>query len=201
MRIKLIEYLPPVFKETAEYKELCRVEQQFIDRLWKAAELILDNQFTDTADENGVAMWEKELGIIPLVSDTLEDRKQRIKSAWTYGTVYTYKWLCEWIKDFSGTAAVNNYTLDIKLPSDIDYANILDTLRRYIPANTAMAPTITLRKPKLNLYAGLALRMSFARSITTSDTAQTIETIGMFTDENGDLLTDENNKILCEVTA
>ena len=199
MPTKLIEYLPPEFLKIAEYSELCRTEQPFFDDLWKAAQLILDNQFIDTADENGVCMWEKELGIVPLAADTLEERKQRIKNAWTYGIVYTYRWLCGWLKDFSGSADVKDYTLNVKLPSGCDYANILDTLRRYISANMAINPTITLKESDLKLYAGLAIRTSFARNISTSDTAETIETIALLADENGDLLADEQNKILYEV--
>lgn len=199
MPTKLIEYLPPEFAKIAEYSELCRTEQPFFDDLWKAAQLILDNQFIDTADENGVCMWEKELGIVPLAADTLEERKQRIKAAWTYGIVYTYRWLCGWLKDFSDSADVKDYTLNVKLPSGCDYANILDTLRRYISANIAINPTITLKESDLKLYAGLAIRTSFARNISTFDTAETIETIGLLTDENGYFLADEQNKILYEV--
>ncbi len=199
MPTKLIEYLPPEFAKIAEYSELCRTEQPFFDDLWKAAQLILDNQFIDTADENGVCMWEKELGIVPLAADTLEERKQRIKAAWTYGIVYTYRWLCGWLKDFSDSADVKDYTLNVKLPSGCDYANILDTLRRYISANIAINPTITLKESDLKLYAGLAIRTSFARNISTADTAETIETIALLADENGDLLADEQNKILYEV--
>lgn len=196
---KLIDYLPPVLQSVMEFAAITGAQQPEIEAAWDALNLVMDNQFIGTADENGVCMWEKELGIVPLAADTLEERKQRIKAAWTYGIVYTYRWLCGWLKDFSDSADVKDYTLNVKLPSGCDYANILDTLRRYISANIAINPTITLKESDLKLYAGLAIRTSFARNISTSDTAETIETIALLADENGDLLADEQNKILYEV--
>lgn len=99
---KLIDYLPPVLQSVMEFAAITGAQQPEIEAAWDALNLVMDNQFIDTATEAGVTVWEKELNIVPLATDTLEDRKQRLKTAWTYGVVYTYNWLVNWLKTSCG---------------------------------------------------------------------------------------------------
>ncbi|MBQ4595174.1 MAG: DUF2313 domain-containing protein, partial [Akkermansia sp.] len=132
---KLIDYLPPVLRSVMEFMAVTDAQQPEFERAWAALNLVMDNQFIDTATEEGVAVWEKELNITPLNTETLEERKQRIKTAWTYGVVYTYNWLVNWLKTSCGETnrlpTINDYTLRAALPVSVDYIRILEDMRRY----------------------------------------------------------------------
>lgn len=189
---KLIDYLPPVLQSVMEFAAITGAQQPEIEAAWDALNLVMDNQFIDTATEAGVTVWEKELNIVPLATDTLEDRKQRLKTAWTYGVVYTYNWLVNWLKTSCGESnpppTINNYTLRVSLPVSVDYLHILDDMRRYVAANVLIDPLILLSKIKIPHYTGSAFRHSIKQTLTTDEWDM----------ENINLLADENSKVLME---
>ena len=189
---KLIDYLPPVLQSVMEFAAITGAQQPEIEAAWDALNLVMDNQFIDTATEAGVTVWEKELGIVPLATDTLEDRKQRLKTASTYGVVYTYNWLVNWLKTSCGEnnppPTINEYTLRVSLPVSVDYLHILDDMRRYVAANVLIDPLILLSKIKIPHYTGSAFRHSIKQTLTTEEWDM----------DNINLLADENSKVLME---
>ena len=184
---KLIDYLPPVLQSVMEFAAITGAQQPEIEAAWDALNLVMDNQFIDTATEAGVTVWEKELNIVPLATDTLEDRKQRLKTAWTYGVVYTYNWLVNWLKTSCGESnplpTINDYTLRVSLPVSVDYLHMLDDMRRYVAANVLIDPLILLSKIKIPHYTG-----SVKQTLTTEEWDMA----------NINLLADENSKVLME---
>ena len=198
---KLIDYLPPVLQSVMEFAAITGAQQPEIEAAWDALNLVMDNQFIDTATEAGVTVWEKELNIVPLATDTLEDRKQRLKTAWTYGVVYTYNWLVNWLKTSCGEnnplPTINEYTLRVSLPVSVDYLHILDDMRRYVSANVLIDPLILLSKIKVPHYTGSAFRHSIKQTLTTE--AWDMDGINLLTDENSKVLMEEaENKVLYE---
>lgn len=189
---KLIDYLPPVLQSVMEFAAITGAQQPEIEAAWDALNLVMDNQFINTATEAGVTVWEKELNIVPLATDTLEDRKQRLKTAWTYGVVYTYNWLVNWLKTSCGESThlptINDYTLRVSLPVSVDYLHILDDMRRYVAANVLIDPLILLSKIKIPHYTGLAFRHSIKQTLTTEEWDM----------DNINLLADEDSKVLME---
>lgn len=189
---KLIDYLPPVLQSVMEFAAITGAQQPEIEAAWNALDVVMDNQFIDTATEAGVTVWEKELNIVPLAADTLKDRKQRLKTAWTYGVVYTYNWLVGWIGTSFGSGnplpTINDYTLRISLPVSVDYLHILEDMRRYIAANVLIDPLILLSKIKMPHYTGAAYRVSSKQSLTTES----------WDTSNINILADENGKVLIE---
>lgn len=189
---KLIDYLPPVLQSVMEFAAITGAQQPEIEAAWDALNIVMDNQFIDTATEAGVTVWEKELNIVPLATDTLEDRKQRLKTAWTYGVVYTYNWLVNWLKTSCGESnpppTINDYTLRVSLPVSVDYLHILDDMRRYVAANVLIDPLILLSKIKIPHYTGSAFRHSIKQTLTTEEWDM----------DNINLLADENSKVLME---
>ena len=175
---KLIDYLPPVLQSVMEFAAITGAQQPEIEAAWDALNL--------------VTVWEKELNIVPLATDTLEDRKQRLKTAWTYGVVYTYNWLVNWLKTSCGESnplpTINDYTLRVSLPVSVDYLHILDDMRRYVAANVLIDPLILLSKIKIPHYTGSAFRHSIKQTLTTEEWDM----------ENINLLADENSKVLME---
>ena len=120
---KLIDYLPPVLREVLELKAINAANEPEIELAWDAVALLMANQFLDTADERGVAVWEKELKIFPKDTDTLEVRKARIKAMWNLETPYTLPWLRKWLTSVCGPlgheVTVEDYTIRIQLDHGI----------------------------------------------------------------------------------
>ena len=197
---KLIDYLPPVLQSVMEFAAITGAQQPEIEAAWDALNLVMDNQFIDTATEAGVTVWEKELNIVPLATDTLEDRKQRLKTAWTYGVVYTYNWLVNWLKTSCGESnslpTINDYTLRVSLPVSVDYLHILDDMRRYVAANVLIDPLILLSKIKIPHYTGSAFRHSIKQTLTTEE--WDMENINLLADENSKVLMEAENKVFYE---
>ena len=84
-----MNYLPPVLREVLEFQTINRANEPEISLAWDALTRVLANQFLEDADENGVAIWEKELRLYPKDTDTLEARKARIKAKWNLELPYT----------------------------------------------------------------------------------------------------------------
>lgn len=191
---KLIDYLPPVLQSVMEFAAINEAQQPEIEAAWDALSLVMNNQFIDTATNEGLNMWENELNIVPCATDTLEDRKQRIKVAWAYGVVYTYNWLVGWLKDVckghdSPKSSLNQYTLHITLPISVNYRNILDSIRKCIPANILINPSIALKSIDANIYAGFALQRVCVTSLECNIPVMEPQTY--LTDETGAILTNE----------
>lgn len=167
---QLIDYLPPALRKVLDFEAITSAQQPEIEAAWAALELVMNNQFIDSATEAGVSVWERELNIAPLVSDTLDARKQRIKAAWAYGIVYTYNWLVDWLKKACGEEnpppVVDGYVLRATVSSSVDHKRIFDDMRRYVPSNMIIEPHVMLRKVTMPHYAGSALWLAKKQTIT-----------------------------------
>lgn len=165
---KLIDYLPPVLQSVMEFTAITDAQQPEIEAAWDALDCVMNNQFIDTATEAGVIMWEKELNIIPLTTDTLDDRKQRIKTAWTYGVVYTYNWLKQWLKIYgkdNSLPTIDGYVLHAFLSIKTDYISTINNIRRYVPSNIIIEPLIRLTSARIQHFAGSALRIGMKQTM------------------------------------
>ena len=195
---KLIDYLPPVLQQVLEFMAITDAQQPEFEKAWAALKLVMDNQFIDTATEEGVSVWESELGITPLNTDTLEVRKWRIKTFWTYGVVYTFNWLVNWLKTSCGNdnppPIVNDYTLRVQLPISVDYAGLLKSLRRYAPENMLIDPLILLSKVNAPFYTGIAFRRAVIQAAQTE--AWDMDGINLLTDENNNVLMEEADSLI-----
>ncbi len=189
--------MPPVLREVVDFRAINEANEPEISLAWDSLARVLDNQFLDSTDQDGVAMWERELELYPKDTDTLDARKARIKAKWNTELPYTYRWLVGWLTSLCGpdnpAPIVDGYTLQVSLPSAVDYAAALDDLRHRIPANLVIAPTVLLTQATSNLFVGSAVRLTVKESMTVfvSDDGMTA-----FTDGSGAVLTDEHDKIL-----
>ncbi len=119
--VKLASYLPPYMQEYQDPTKALSAEDPEFTMVWRAAEQAFYNRFILTADEYGIARYEKMLGIFPEEEDTLGSRRKRVQSRW-YDTVsYTYKILLQKLsvlcgdKDFTLTHNFSEgYTLYLK---------------------------------------------------------------------------------------
>lgn len=88
---KLINYLPYVVRDFAEYRGITTGEQPEFELVWDAYGEVFANQFVDTALEYGLSRWEKMLGITPKGTDTLESRRAQIKAKLNNSVPYTIR--------------------------------------------------------------------------------------------------------------
>ena len=163
---QLLNYLPPVLRVVQEFQTINGANEPEIYLAWDAITRVLANQFLEDADEDGVAIWEKELGIRPKDTDTLEARKVRIKSMWNLELPYTLPWLRRWLSSVSEgmpfEAYTKDYTLHILTEWDRDgqVDSIKNILEHTVPANMVINSRNSIKCNTENpLYAatGLAL--------------------------------------------
>lgn len=192
---KLIDYLPPVLQNVAEFAAITDAEQPEIEAAWDALGLVMDNQFIDSATEQGVALWERELGITPLASDTLADRKQRLKLAWALGVVYTYTVLSRQMSELGGRADLHDYTLRIDLPLSANIAGISLDLSRILPANISASYTGTTKN---TASVGIYAVCKSSITVRSGGDPSYEDNYTILTDESGEVLLDSAGDILCE---
>lgn len=105
--------------------EEIKVISDLVDKLTADIKEAIDNLNADidieTATENGIKRREKIYGIKPLDSDTLEDRRFRLKARLSDPMTYTEDYIREWLtnlmgEDYTLTVDYQNYTFDLKIP-------------------------------------------------------------------------------------
>jgi len=139
----LIDYLPPVIKNAAEFEAIMEaIQPEFVD-----VETAIINAFNDTfvndATEVGVKRWESMLKIVPKSVDTLEDRKFRILARLNEQLPYTFRSLDARLITLCGqngfTMELFNdiYTLKVRIELVVkgQYEAVEQLLKRIVPAN------------------------------------------------------------------
>lgn len=180
----LLNYLPPVLREVLEFQVINGANEPEISRAWDALNRVLANQFLEDADENGVATWEKELGIRPKDTDTLEARKVRIKSMWNLELPYTLPWLRRWLSSVSEGLPFETFTQDYILhiltewDRDGQVDSIKNILEHTVPANMVINSRNAIKcNTESSLYAATGLAL--CDCIFISDSGKTGITISM----------------------
>lgn len=104
-----------------EFQEIADAEDIELAALKAEITSMLDDQFIQTATEDGIVRREKMLKIQPFADDTINSRKFRIQSRWNDKLPYTYNQLLNKLNNLVGddgyVIALNNleYNLHIKI--------------------------------------------------------------------------------------
>lgn len=106
--VELVSYLPPFLQGYKEMTAALEAEDVEFVLVWKAADRVLQNEFIESADEYGIARFEKIMKILPSSEDTLESRRARVQSRWFDMIPYTMKML---IKKLTTLCAGTNFTI------------------------------------------------------------------------------------------
>lgn len=174
---ELIEYLPEFMREFKEMQVICQVEQKQCVELLDMVEQIWNNQFIETADAETLSRWEKIIGIIPIDTDSLEDRRFRILKSMKLRTPYTNKVLEEYLTEVCGadnfSVEYNEETMVLKIRIALSRNNqkdaVLTWLKKVVPANLLLDYSVmynnymALKKytyGQLNSFTHLQLRES-----------------------------------------
>lgn len=117
----LKDYLPDIYEGIAEIDSIMDIEQELLEGAEDEVISIKNNQFVLTSDLQGVAQFEKQLGIIPnLVTEDIEFRKDRIINRLSTKPPFTYAYLKEKLNELIGVGKyttfldTENYTLYVE---------------------------------------------------------------------------------------
>ena len=147
--IELCSYLPNVIKKNREFQALCNTESPQINELWRAMDVVLDNEFIESLTEYGCKRWEGILKIIPQKSETLENRRKNIWIRLNENLPYTWKRLVLLMDTICGENGYtmelhhNDYFLDVSVKLTEQNLNshiikqIVEMFQRVLPANIA----------------------------------------------------------------
>ena len=108
MERKLIDYLPYVIRDYAEFQGIMGSEQPEIEKAWNTTDDLLDNQFIPTAGNMGLSRREKILGITPKGTDSLEDRRFRILTRINEELPYTLPQLRNILETLCGSQVITS---------------------------------------------------------------------------------------------
>ena len=140
--VDILDYLPKVVKTIKEFEVLGNAENPEINNLWLDNQIVLNNQFINTLDEQGCARWEKMLDITPKGTATVEDRQLAILARINASLPYTYRQLENFLKNICG----NGYTINLdsahykltvllNLNRKNQFDEVENLLAKVIPAN------------------------------------------------------------------
>ena len=140
--VDVLDYLPKVVRTIKEFEVLGDAENPEINNLWLDNQIVLNNQFINTLDEQGCARWEKMLDITPKGTATVEDRRLAILARINASLPYTYRQLENFLRnicadDYTMTLDHTNYTLTVllSLSRQNQFDEVSNLLARVIPAN------------------------------------------------------------------
>jgi hypothetical protein len=144
---QLINYLPNVIRGVHEYIAILDIaEQPEFEDFWGSVDSVFDDQFVQSATENGVKRWEEILGLYPKSTDSMDTRKEAILARLNEGLPYTERRLREMLDTLCGTDGYEltvdglNYKvylgIMVKAKDYFDASKIL--IEKVIPANLTL---------------------------------------------------------------
>ena len=150
----VLSYLPPVFSEVYEMQAAAQGENSELNLLWQGAEDLMNDQFIDSATENGVSRWEKMLLLSPGDTDTLPERKFRIQSAMSGRLPFTIWVLREQLDSLCGadgyelTVDYGNYKVTVLLALAVqnEFDAVTELLQKMLPANLVIEVSVQYRR-------------------------------------------------------
>lgn len=91
--VDIKEYWSPVVAESLEFTLIADAENPEFNYLWEKIYGLVDEYFVKTATEYGVSRMEKILNIVPLATETLDERKDKILWKLNLRIPYTMRFL------------------------------------------------------------------------------------------------------------
>lgn len=158
---QLLDYLPPMLRNIREFREIAATEQREAGELWNSFDEACQNLFLLTATEDGLARYERPLGIVPKGTATPEDRRFVLLARYNEQLPFTRRTLKRQLENLCG---VDGYTLTIDpagktasvlvaLTAKSNYDEVANLLERVLPCNMAVLLGLKYnRQETLNRY-------------------------------------------------
>lgn len=146
MRKKLFDYLPPVLQDVLEFQWIMAAGQERMDHFQTRVDAVFDNQFIDTAQEEGIKRYESILGLYPKTTDTLQERRIRIKARMNETLPFTIRRLEALLESLCGSERGRDWECElfhneyyirigVGLRAKNNEDDVWQMLRRILPAN------------------------------------------------------------------
>ena len=156
----LLSYLPPFMADFLEIRTALEAENQEFDLVRNEIQRILQNSFIDSADEYGINRFERMLGILPHVDDTMPERRARILSRHRKNTFYTKYELGRILETICGKDRYklqiipDTYTVKIKIHYSVPmkFSDIKNILYEILPCNMELEMEGFIIWKKLGVY-------------------------------------------------
>lgn len=138
--VDVLEYLPDLFSDFREFKELANAENPELNLLWGEIQSVLDNQFIKTATEKGIARREKILKITHFADDDLESRRFRVLARENDKLPYSYRALQNKLNQLCGqdgyTLARNLGLFTLKVKIELTQKRMFDEVEKLLEVMT-----------------------------------------------------------------
>ncbi len=141
--IDIQNYWTSLVKGIGDFKQIAVAENPEFNDLTGCLTILLADTFINDATENGVKRWEKILNIIPLPSQSLEDRKIKILTVLNIKLPYTYRMLENAVRSIFGegkyTLSINNETSTLTLKAyfqtENQFVEVNNLFENVVPKN------------------------------------------------------------------
>lgn len=152
--IDLSRYLPNMYRGIREFKAIIEMENPVIAELWKRIENIFDDQFIEEATEKGLSRYERMFGINPAYTDTILDRRFRLKAMYNNDAPYTRRRLELQLRELCGDTGYSvefdtaECTINVKVALSVQsqVCTLSDLLERVVPYNMVINVTLMYNK-------------------------------------------------------
>lgn len=205
-RKRLIDYLPPFIQQFIEMQKIMEAANISTDEIDRNIEGTWNNAFILDADEIGISKYEEFLSIAPLPSDTLEDRRLRVLTAWNTDNKFTLNTLKRRLEQRCGKdnykicedTDLINYFIHIAINSNnISIPILKDYLEVWLPANLQRYYEFDFKDKKEAFYAFISVFRNLLSYRTEEISSENLPE-WYADDENNMLLDDEGNIIITE---
>ncbi len=154
--VELVSYLPDTLQAYWELRESLKAQNPEIQELEDLTEVMKDNLFILRCNEQGIGRFEKMLGMRPLDSDTLENRRFRVLSLWNNTIPYTIPVLQNKLETICGkggyslTILSEQYTVVVRvaLKNKRNIEMVKDMLDGVVPANMVIDLSLLYNRHK-----------------------------------------------------
>ena len=204
MTFNTIQWLPRHLAEMTEWQEICKAYDYLLDKAFKELDEIYANQFMDSLTDIGCLIWERLLGIATEEGESIEERRQAIKSYFTGDLPYTENKLREVLGKLAGPEAVTlkvtqsiyEIKIDLTVNAPSTVANVQDIVYKMRPSNMVVRICIHYKQTD-DIYVGHAIKQIKTLTPDTMTGGNPAENWSWYTDDS-DLLVDENGSALAK---
>lgn len=149
-QVNLYANIPDFMQNYREIKVIFDLENKELTNEWEEIEKAFNNNFIFSTNLQGIANFEKMMGIYPKKESNLNERQNIVFVKWNSKQPYTWVWLNRFLKlyfETTKTTAIpvldnKKYHLDIRLKSSKEFTDyeyrLFDDLRLKIPANLTL---------------------------------------------------------------
>ena len=161
---KINKYVPEFLREIAELKAVYSADDVQLDNLGISRLKVIRSQFIESADEEAISRYERMLKISPPGTDTLEDRRFRLRTYAADRRPYTERALYDFLTELCGEGNVSididvdTYAADIVITAATksQYLSAERLIESILPCNLGIKMSLVFERRGAVYIGGLA---------------------------------------------